>query len=311
MSAATNQAQKPAAERSSDPSMEEILASIRRIISDEQGVPLSPRPPKPESPAGKDGVGTVPADVTPLKASSPEPDGQGESSGRNNSGKAPPLSERETEAQPASDDPASERRRAAARAVVESDVEFESWLRQATGAGKAMPGTEAADDGAEPEQSAEFDPAPHEDRAADGPGAIPPELEEAAQPRLAVVSPRQEGDVPPAGRDDGAPGDSEEGPGRDGEDPASSAGAVAGDELERPISGASAEQPLLSPAAGASVASSFQALTQTMFMQNSHMVEDAVKEMLQPMLKQWLDDNLPVIVERLVRAEIERVARGG
>jgi cell pole-organizing protein PopZ len=29
------------------------------------------------------------------------------------------------------------------------------------------------------------------------------------------------------------------------------------------------------------------------------------------MLKQWLDDNLPVLVERLVRAEIERVARGG
>jgi uncharacterized protein len=35
------------------------------------------------------------------------------------------------------------------------------------------------------------------------------------------------------------------------------------------------------------------------------------QEMLRPMLKQWLDDNLPVIVERLVRAEIERVARGG
>ncbi len=33
--------------------------------------------------------------------------------------------------------------------------------------------------------------------------------------------------------------------------------------------------------------------------------------MMRPMLKQWLDDNLPVIVERLVRAEIERVARGG
>jgi hypothetical protein len=28
------------------------------------------------------------------------------------------------------------------------------------------------------------------------------------------------------------------------------------------------------------------------------------------MLKAWLDDNLPVMVERLVRAEIERVSRG-
>ena len=29
------------------------------------------------------------------------------------------------------------------------------------------------------------------------------------------------------------------------------------------------------------------------------------------MLRTWLDDNLPVIVEKLVRSEIERVARGG
>jgi len=32
--------------------------------------------------------------------------------------------------------------------------------------------------------------------------------------------------------------------------------------------------------------------------------------MLRPMLKGWLDDNLPAMVERLVRAEIERVSRG-
>ena len=35
-----------------------------------------------------------------------------------------------------------------------------------------------------------------------------------------------------------------------------------------------------------------------------------VREMLRPMLKVWLDDNLPSLVERLVRAEIERVSRG-
>jgi cell pole-organizing protein PopZ len=34
-----------------------------------------------------------------------------------------------------------------------------------------------------------------------------------------------------------------------------------------------------------------------------------MKEMLRPMLKAWLDDNLPPLVERLVREEIERVAR--
>jgi uncharacterized protein len=33
--------------------------------------------------------------------------------------------------------------------------------------------------------------------------------------------------------------------------------------------------------------------------------------MLRPMLKQWLEENLPGLVERLVRAEIDRVSRGG
>ena len=32
--------------------------------------------------------------------------------------------------------------------------------------------------------------------------------------------------------------------------------------------------------------------------------------MIKPLLKTWLDDNLPSMVERMVRAEIERVARG-
>jgi len=38
--------------------------------------------------------------------------------------------------------------------------------------------------------------------------------------------------------------------------------------------------------------------------------ERTAREMLRPMLKQWLDDNLPAMVERLVRVEIERLARG-
>lgn len=69
---------------------------------------------------------------------------------------------------------------------------------------------------------------------------------------------------------------------------------------------------LLSPQAGASVASSFEALTATVGgSQGSRTLEDLVRDMLRPMLKAWLDDNLPALVERLVRQEIERVARGG
>ena len=47
-----------------------------------------------------------------------------------------------------------------------------------------------------------------------------------------------------------------------------------------------------------------------MLVQNARTLEDFVREMLRPMLKTWLDDNLPAMVERLVRAEIERVSRG-
>ncbi|WP_206930686.1 DUF2497 domain-containing protein [Roseococcus thiosulfatophilus] len=36
-------------------------------------------------------------------------------------------------------------------------------------------------------------------------------------------------------------------------------------------------------------------------------IEDVVREELRPLLKEWLDTHLPPLVERLVRAEIERV----
>lgn len=69
--------------------------------------------------------------------------------------------------------------------------------------------------------------------------------------------------------------------------------------------------PLVSAEAASSVASHFQALATSMFINDSGLMQKYAQEMLRPMLKQWLDDNLPIIVERLVRAEIERVARGG
>ena len=40
-------------------------------------------------------------------------------------------------------------------------------------------------------------------------------------------------------------------------------------------------------------------------------LESLTKEVMRPMLKEWLDKNLPHIVERLVREEIERIARQG
>jgi cell pole-organizing protein PopZ len=67
---------------------------------------------------------------------------------------------------------------------------------------------------------------------------------------------------------------------------------------------------LISSAASAAVNSAFNSLAQTVLVQNARTLEDLVREMLRPMLKTWLDDNLPSLVERLVRAEIERVSRG-
>jgi cell pole-organizing protein PopZ len=69
-------------------------------------------------------------------------------------------------------------------------------------------------------------------------------------------------------------------------------------------------QSILSPATAAAVDSAFNALAQTVLVQNAKTLEDLVKEMLRPMLQHWLDNNLPTLVERLVRQEIERVARG-
>ena len=71
---------------------------------------------------------------------------------------------------------------------------------------------------------------------------------------------------------------------------------------------------LVAPEAAAAAASAIGSLMRTLAAQQTvHVrpggptIEDIVREELRPMLKQWLDINLPPMVERLVRAEIERV----
>jgi cell pole-organizing protein PopZ len=71
------------------------------------------------------------------------------------------------------------------------------------------------------------------------------------------------------------------------------------------------EERLISSSTDHSVTNAFNALAHTILTNNGRTLEDLVSDMMRPMLKNWLDDNLPTIVERLVRAEIERVARGG
>jgi cell pole-organizing protein PopZ len=78
-----------------------------------------------------------------------------------------------------------------------------------------------------------------------------------------------------------------------------------------PFESAAAPPPqILSRSTVSAVESAFNTLANTVLSNNARTLEDLVKEMLRPMLKSWLDDNLPGLVERIVKAEIERVSRG-
>jgi cell pole-organizing protein PopZ len=76
------------------------------------------------------------------------------------------------------------------------------------------------------------------------------------------------------------------------------------------LESSSPSQPILSRSTVSAVESAFNTLANTVLSNNARTLEDLVKEMLRPMLKSWLDDNLPGLVERIVKAEIERVSRG-
>jgi cell pole-organizing protein PopZ len=81
-----------------------------------------------------------------------------------------------------------------------------------------------------------------------------------------------------------------------------------------PPAAAEARPSLVAPEAAAAALSSVSTLMRTLAAERSPQVhsggltiEDIVREQLRPMLKAWLDANLPSLVEHLVRAEIERL----
>jgi cell pole-organizing protein PopZ len=78
----------------------------------------------------------------------------------------------------------------------------------------------------------------------------------------------------------------------------------------RPEPAADAE-PLVSVQTDQAVSAAFEALSASLALQSAELAENVTREILRPMLKAWLDEHLPNMVERLVRAEIQRVARGG
>jgi cell pole-organizing protein PopZ len=68
---------------------------------------------------------------------------------------------------------------------------------------------------------------------------------------------------------------------------------------------------LVSASVAAATAATFGRLSSGILMPaEGRTLEDVVREMLRPMLQQWLDDNLPAIVQQAVESEVERISRG-
>lgn len=76
-------------------------------------------------------------------------------------------------------------------------------------------------------------------------------------------------------------------------------------ELETP------KQSIISEVAGRQVAAAFGELSDAFAATRRRSFDEVAEDMMRPMLQEWLDNNLPTLVEKLVREEIERVARGG
>ncbi|PIO98741.1 PopZ family protein [Pleomorphomonas carboxyditropha] len=218
---------------SAEPSMEEILASIRRIIADE--------------PEGKEAAAPKPA---PAKA-------------------AAPKREVETMAKPALED----------EHISEEDLD-KLFAQSGDDEDEPEMDVDDADDGDEPEVLDLADVAT---------------VDEAAALELVEGLKDDEAEVAFAEPDS---------------EPLPSEPPKAAAPRARPAPEPEVEEPLVSAAASATVQSAFGQLSHTVLAANARTLDDLVKEMLRPMLRAWLDENLPVIVERLVRAEIERVSRG-
>lgn len=248
-----------------EPSMEEILASIRRIIADDEA-----KPPAAEKPA---------AAAAPAKPAAP-------------AAKAPAVKDVPPPAPPAP---------------------------QAPAAKASPPPVKPAPPPAAPPPAPASAPAPAASNSQDDIDALLNGLDEATTPEE-IRPPLPDGEVFEL-TDEMAVAEPE--PPKpsfhkiEPQDDIEFAELAAARALHRqpnfeppPLESSSSPHPILSRSTVSSVESAFNALAHTVLSNNARTLEDLVKEMLRPMLKSWLDDNLPGLVERIVKAEIERVSRG-
>jgi cell pole-organizing protein PopZ len=240
-----------------EPSMEEILASIRRIIADDEAKPAGAE--KPESPppaAAKPETRVPPAkpvmkDIPPSAIAVAKP-------------AAPAAKPAPPPAPPAAASNSQDDIDAMLASLEETTPEAE--IRPAQPDGEVF---ELTDEMAVPEP-----PAPAPPPASSFHKVEPQDDLEFAESTAARALHRQPAYEPP------------------------------------PFESAAPAPQILSRSTVSAVESAFNSLANTVLSNNARTLEDLVKEMLRPMLKSWLDDNLPGLVERIVKAEIERVSRG-
>ncbi|MCT4657087.1 MAG: DUF2497 domain-containing protein [Cohaesibacter sp.] len=247
-----------------EPSMEEILASIRRIISDEEAAIGGEEPAQAEAAAEPEADANTEMDQDDLDALFDSPASEPEEEPAAEDDMAAMMAAMEADAEP----------EAAEEDVLELSTE---WQEQ---------------DLVQPQEDDlvfmedEFEPAPEPEPVAVTPDPTPepepaPALQDALHREL-------EEKVPPLLKAtiETAPTPIDNLP-----------------DVEKGM-------PLVSSQTSEVVTNAFDNLTHTILSNNTRTMENVVEDMLRPMLKAWLDQNLPVMVERLVRAEIERVSRG-
>jgi len=226
-----------------DPSMDEILGSIRRIITEDNAQSGQPVESSEETLAGAEEDDIL--DLTDVLETTDEPEVRRE----------PILKPVEPLAR-------------------EGGVETQGERREPV-LGIHSPAEPAA--APEPEPAAPTpEPPPDEPAAAveiPAAGGTPPQEEEAA------MATSDESAAPPAGQPEAGGGDIVS-------EPASSATTAALGELSRAVD---------------------EKTGRLRLGEGDATVSDLVKEMIRPMLREWIDENLPVIVERVVRREIQKL----
>lgn len=243
-----------------EPSMEEILASIRRIIADDEAKPGAGEKPAAAAAAPPPKAEPAPPPAAKPAMKSPPP-------------AAPPAAKAAAPA-PKSPPPAP----AAAASNSQDDIDsLLASLDEATPAAEIRPSPQ-------PEAQPEADVFELTDDM-----ALP---EPAPAPSFRKVEPQD--DVEFTEAHTRAPAQE----------------SVREPVREPPAIETAPMQQIISGTTMRAVESAFNSLANTVLSNNARTLEDLVKEMLRPMLKSWLDDNLPGLVERIVKAEIERVSRG-